>query len=158
MLMLLLTLGASIESATTIPFANGREYTVSVCLDSLDWGMAYLTGHGMQKPIADVMATSELQWFRRRDGSAVLLIESYRVVLAFTITRTGKVYPHERMWDRDADVTRCGTTSATVMDCQYHYSPAPGARDLTEDETCIETAYEWSRSRMKWKPRIVGYH
>ena len=60
--MLLFALGAMVESSTTIPFANGREYTVSVYREQsgLDWGMAYLSGHGMIKPISDVLASSRI--------------------------------------------------------------------------------------------------
>lgn len=162
MLLMLFALGVSMGSAEVIPFSNGREYIVSVCPDSVDsvWGTAYLSGgHGMHEAIDDVLAASKLHWFRRRDGSAVLLIESHRVVLAFTITRTGKVYPHKRLWNRDAAVTRCGSTTARVTDCEYMYSPAAEPVDPpNEEDTCVVTEFDWSRSEMKWKARIVGYH
>jgi hypothetical protein len=114
-------------------------------------GTACLTGEGSRKPIAKVFADSEIQWFGRRDGSAVVLLKTLETMRAFTITQTGKVYPHKSPWVFNASIVYCSATTAVLRDHAYTGEEPPSGR------VCLITYYVWSKSQMKWISQAIGY-
>ena len=151
MLSLLVAAAMPLASAEVIPFENGTDYVVSIRRDTSDWGTAYLIGKGSQKPIAKVTASPEIQWFWRRDGSAVLLLDTVEAMRAFTITATGKVYPHKSPWNFNASIRYSSPTTAVLQDHAYTGEEPPSGR------VALVTMYVWSKSHLKWLSRPMGY-
>src|SRR5687767_10311590 len=89
----LIAICISVGSAKVISFPNGNTFAVSVLPTPHSAGSqtAYLVGEGLRKPIEQVR-DSDVKWFRRRDGSVMVLLNASVVPSPFTITSSGKVF------------------------------------------------------------------
>ncbi|MGI8923496.1 MAG: hypothetical protein ACR2HJ_05560 [Fimbriimonadales bacterium] len=157
----LLSLGSP---STGIYFSNGNRFLVQIRPVSVgdDWAEAYLRPLASDRPeklVGICWAKSKLAWFRRKDGSVVLLIGGYRAVQAFTITGTGKVYGHTEPWYSDALIAKCTRRGARII--YYVEADSPEALEAgvkpRNGTSHVQIAFDWSPSRMKWVSTVLGY-
>lgn len=151
-------------AVTPITFGNGLQASIVVMPEEegTDGATAYLqfpqVGRA-KKPITDCSTWSDVNWFNRRDGSIVLLIEEYRFISAHTITTTGKVYRHDEPWYSDAWIVKLYRTGARVAYSVHANSEV--ARNVgvkqPNDNDLVTVGFDWAPKRMKWVPIVLGY-
>jgi len=155
-----------LQASVPIEFANGAKAIVEVRPDytpnrpsSSATAFLCVPKRGIEKAITQCDVSSRVKWFNRRDGSIVLLVESSRFVEAFTITVSGKVYPHEEPWYSDATIHRLEKDGARVIfsiHAESNEGIAFGAKAPIGKSIAV-VAFDWSKRDQKWLPKILRY-